>query len=68
MVFLKNLWLNGSLWNQKWFFYGIGVTNLLSTFIFKSVGGKYAGEPSNITHLKWHKCPSGPKKQIRSEK
>ncbi len=30
---LKNLWLNGSLWNQKWFFYGIA----WSTFIFKSV-------------------------------
>ncbi len=28
----KNLWLNGSLWNQKWFFYGIAVKNLLSTF------------------------------------
>ncbi len=26
-----------SLWNQKWFFYGIAVKNLLSTFIFKSV-------------------------------
>ncbi len=25
---LKNLWLNGSLWNQKWFFYGIAVKNL----------------------------------------
>ncbi len=35
--FFKNLWLNGSLWNQKWFFYGIAVKNLLSTFIFKSV-------------------------------
>ncbi len=34
---LKNLWLNGSLWNQKWFFYGIAVKNLSSTFIFKSV-------------------------------
>ncbi len=32
------LWLNGSLWNQKWFFYGIAVKNLLSTFIFKSGG------------------------------
>ncbi len=31
------LWLNGSLWNQKWLFYGIAVKNLLSTFIFKSV-------------------------------
>ncbi len=31
------LWLSGSLWNQKWFFYGIAVKNLLSTFIFKSV-------------------------------
>ncbi len=30
---LKNLWLNGSLWNQKWFFYGIA----WSTFIFQSV-------------------------------
>ncbi len=30
--------LNGSLWKQKWFFYGIAVKNLLSTFIFKSVG------------------------------
>ncbi len=29
-----NLWLNG---NQKWFFYGIAVKNLLSTIIFKSV-------------------------------
>ncbi len=28
--------LTGSLWNQKWFFYGIAVKNLLST-IFKSV-------------------------------
>ncbi len=34
---LLYLWLNGSLWNQKWFFYGIAVNNLLSTFIFKSV-------------------------------
>ncbi len=32
---LKNLWLNVSLWNQKWLFYGIAVKNLLSTFIFK---------------------------------
>ncbi len=31
------LWLNGSLWNQIWFFYGIAVKKLLSTFIFKSV-------------------------------
>ncbi len=31
------IWLNGSLWNQKWFSYGISVKNLLSTFIFKSV-------------------------------
>ncbi len=30
---LKNLWLNGSLWNQKWFFYGIAVN-------FKSVRTK----------------------------
>ncbi len=38
MTPLKNLWLNGSLWNQKWFFYyGIAVKNLLSTFIFKIV-------------------------------
>ncbi len=29
--------LTGSLWNQKWLFYGIAVKNLLSTFIFKSV-------------------------------
>ncbi len=34
---LNNLWLNVSLWNQKWLFYGIAVKNLLSTFIFKSV-------------------------------
>ncbi len=34
---MVNGWLNGSLWNQKWFFYGIAVKNLLSTFIFKSV-------------------------------
>ncbi len=33
---LKNLWLNGSLWKQKWLFYGIAVKTLLSTFIFKS--------------------------------
>ncbi len=32
---LKNLWLNGSLWNQKWFFNWIAVQNFLSTFIFK---------------------------------
>ncbi len=37
MVFLKKyFWLNGSLWNQNWFFYSITVKNLLSTFIFKS--------------------------------
>ncbi len=35
--FYKEL-LTGSLWNQKRFFYGIAVKNLLSTFIFKSVG------------------------------
>ncbi len=35
-----NLWLNGSLWNQKRFFYGIAVKNLWSTFIFKSVAWK----------------------------
>ncbi len=35
---LKNFWLNGSWWNQTCFFYGIAVKNLLSTFIFKSVG------------------------------
>ncbi len=35
----KNLWLNGSLWNQKWFFYGIAWRTFWSTFIFKSVGG-----------------------------
>ncbi len=29
--------LTESLWNQKRFFYGIAVKNLLSTFIFKSV-------------------------------
>ncbi len=32
-----NLWtfdFYGSLWNQKWFFNGIAVKNLLSTFIF----------------------------------
>ncbi len=29
--------MNGSLWNQKWLFYGIAVKNLLSTFVFKSV-------------------------------
>ncbi len=34
---LKDLWLNGSLWNQKWFFYGIAVKNILSTFTFRSV-------------------------------
>ncbi len=27
--------------NQKWFFYGIAVKNLLSTFIFKSVQNPY---------------------------
>ncbi len=31
---LNNPWLNDSLWNQKWLFYGIAVKNLLSTFIF----------------------------------
>ncbi len=34
---LENLWLNGSLWNQNWFFYSIAEKNLLSTFIFKSI-------------------------------
>ncbi len=34
--------LNGSLWNQKWFFYGIAWRTFWSTFIFKSVGEKYA--------------------------
>ncbi len=34
---LKNLWLNGSSWNQKWLFNGIAVKNLLSTFIFKTI-------------------------------
>ncbi len=34
---LKDLWLNGSLWNQKWLFYGIAVKNILSTFTFRSV-------------------------------
>ncbi len=29
-------WMNGSLWNQKIFFYGIALKNLLSTFSFKS--------------------------------
>ncbi len=28
--------MNGSLWNQKLFFYGIALKNLLSTFSFKS--------------------------------
>ncbi len=37
MVFLKHLWLNGSLWNQKWFLYGITWRTFWSTFIFKSV-------------------------------
>ncbi len=31
---LKNLWLNGSLWNQKWLFYGIAVKNLLKHLYF----------------------------------
>ncbi len=33
------LWLNGSLWNQKWFFSGIAWRTFWSTFIFKSVTG-----------------------------
>ncbi len=37
-----NLWLNGSLWNQKWFFCGITVNNPLSTFILKSVFYKWS--------------------------
>ncbi len=37
---LKNLWLNGSLGNQKWFFYGIAWRTFWSTFIFKSVNAR----------------------------
>ncbi len=32
---LKNLWLNDSLWNQKCFFYGITVKNILKRLYFK---------------------------------
>lgn len=31
--------MTGSLWDQKWLFYGIPVKNLLSTLIFNSVWG-----------------------------
>ncbi len=34
---LKNLWLNGSLWNRNWFFCDIAWSGFWSTLIFKSV-------------------------------
>ncbi len=44
------LWLNGSLWNQKGFFYGIAVKKLLNTFIFKIV---YAQGFIKLWHKHW---------------
>ncbi len=37
---VRNIWLfkeplNGSLWNQKWFFYGIAVKKLLKHLYFE---------------------------------
>ncbi len=61
MTLLKKLWLNGSLWKQKWFFYyGITVKNLLNTFIFQIVTiQKYIRTPYHLSVLDIHpKHPS----------
>ncbi len=42
MFFLKKYWLNGSLWNQKWLFYGITWRTFWSTSIFKSILATYS--------------------------
>ncbi len=34
---LKNLWLNGTLWNQKWLLYCFAVKNLLEHLLFLRV-------------------------------
>ncbi len=47
----QNRWLNDSVWKQKWFFNGITVKNLLSTFIFKSVQIQHVTLILFILHL-----------------
>ncbi len=45
------LWLNGSLWNQKWFFFGIAVKNLLKHLFFVPAWAveKYSQNPSKTS-------------------